>query len=189
MRSVLVVLNCSKRKSIDLGLVYSRIGKVPDFDIESESIYRQVLSDLMRPAIDMYDGPEFRILRKFRWCIDLFVFSARYGIINGERPIIPYDAYLKDVDYSVIDKWAKYGNWDLNKLIGNTWDIAIIRLSHKYMEYFMKVVRNPCTLGRRIHIITGKHNNKLACKNEIPHYVRGPGQSQSALLHLLTENC
>jgi hypothetical protein len=56
---VLVVINCSKKKVIDLGVVRSRLGTVPSFDLEREYEYRQVLSDFMKPAIEMYDGPEF----------------------------------------------------------------------------------------------------------------------------------
>jgi len=126
---VLVVINCSKKKVIDLGVVRSRLGTVPSFDLEREYEYRQVLSDFMKPAIEMYDGPEFKVLRRFRGCIDVFILSARYGIIRDKDLIIPYDAYLGNADYSVISTWAMYGNWGLNELTSKTWDLAIIRLS------------------------------------------------------------
>jgi hypothetical protein len=47
------------------------------------------------PAIDRYDGPAFRLLRRFRDQMlelpDVFVLSARYGLIPYEEPIPHYD--------------------------------------------------------------------------------------------------
>ncbi|WP_243678673.1 hypothetical protein [Vulcanisaeta distributa] len=109
-RRVAVIINCSRRKSIDVEQVMKRLGRMPGFDLERESEYRRLLGDLMRPALDMYDGPEFRVLRQFRGCADVFILSARYGIISGDRWIIPYDAYLGHADESILSKWMAYGN-------------------------------------------------------------------------------
>ncbi|ADY00885.1 hypothetical protein VMUT_0674 [Vulcanisaeta moutnovskia 768-28] len=185
-KSVLVIVNCSKRKSVRMELVRERLGLVPGFDLEREDEYRKVLSDLMRPAIDMYDGPEFSVLRRFRSRIDVFILSARYGVISGERWIIPYDAYLGKADESVLNKWMVYGNPDLERLINGRWDYVIIRLTKTYIKYFRKLISDPCRLGTEIHVITGK-DNTLNCDNVIYHYVRGPGESQSILRRLLVE--
>lgn len=50
-------------------------------------------------AIDRYDGPLFRVLRKFHKyerdnSLDLFVLSAKFGLIAGNTPIPRYDRYL-----------------------------------------------------------------------------------------------
>lgn len=64
----LLILSCAQRKRQDSGLL---------------------------PAIDRYDGPAFRLLRRFREQIselpDVFVLSARYGFIHYEEPIPDYD--------------------------------------------------------------------------------------------------
>ena len=173
---------------MDMGEVRRRLGKVPDFDLENERWYREVLSDLAKPALDMYDGPEFRILRRFRDCIDAFILSARYGIISGDRLVIPYDAYLGNADESIVQRWAIYGNPDLGRLISGRWDYVIIRLTRTYMGYFRRLVVNPCVLGGEIHVITAK-GNTLNCDNAVHHFVRGPGDSQSILRRLLIELC
>jgi hypothetical protein len=49
------------------------------------------------PAITLYDGPTFRVLRAFlrdyRWppSLSVAVFSAKYGMIGGLSHISPYD--------------------------------------------------------------------------------------------------
>ncbi|WP_054853327.1 hypothetical protein [Vulcanisaeta distributa] len=187
-RRVLVIINCSRRKSVRIELVKERLGLVPGFDLEREDEYESALSDLMRPALDMYDGPEFRILRRFRSCVDVFILSARYGIISGERRIIPYDAYLGSTNETVLSKWMAYGNPDMNELVSGRWDYVIIRLTKTYMRYFRRLVHDPCGLGSEIHIIAGKGRD-LNCGNVIYHYVRGPGDSQSVLRRLLAETC
>jgi hypothetical protein len=64
----LLILSCAKRKRQDAGLL---------------------------PAIDRYDGPAFRLLRRFREhgseLPDVFVLSARYGLIHYAEPISNYD--------------------------------------------------------------------------------------------------
>src|SRR5688572_5303367 len=52
------------------------------------------------PALDRYDGPPFRVLRRFltdvppsdpRRQLDVFVLSAEYGLIKEEQEIPVYD--------------------------------------------------------------------------------------------------
>ena len=50
-------------------------------------------------AIDVYDGPSFRILRKylsFHDDVDVVIVSSKYGIISSETKIEPYDEYLSE---------------------------------------------------------------------------------------------
>ncbi len=67
-RSLLIV-SCSQRKRSDPGLL---------------------------PAIDRYDGPTFRVLRRFLKeqpspPLDIFILSARFGLIPHNQPIPYYD--------------------------------------------------------------------------------------------------
>jgi hypothetical protein len=65
----LLILGCSKLKRLDSG-----------------------------PALDIYDGPAFRLLRKRKpllTCdIDVLIVSARYGLISATEPIERYDETL-----------------------------------------------------------------------------------------------
>ncbi|MFC1975060.1 DUF6884 domain-containing protein [Chloroflexota bacterium] len=50
-----------------------------------------------RAAINVYDGPMFRILRQYKPHLDVYILSARYGLIEAIHPILSYDLTLKDV--------------------------------------------------------------------------------------------
>jgi hypothetical protein len=69
----LLILSCSQRKRSDPGLL---------------------------PAIERYDGPAFRVLRRFLReqpgvaGLDVFVLSAAYGLIPAEYPIAEYDQVM-----------------------------------------------------------------------------------------------
>jgi len=69
----LLILSCSQRKRSAPGLL---------------------------PAIERYDGPAFRVLRRFlreqpdRTGLDVFVLSAAYGLITAECPITEYDQVM-----------------------------------------------------------------------------------------------
>lgn len=69
----LLILSCSQRKRSDPGLL---------------------------PAIERYDGPAFRVLRRFlreqtdRAGLDVFVLSAVYGLVPANCPIAEYDQVM-----------------------------------------------------------------------------------------------
>ena len=71
----LLVIACSARKRKDAGLL---------------------------PAVDRYDGPAFRVLRKFLADAadppDVLVLSARYGLIPSSRGVPDYDRRLTPGD-------------------------------------------------------------------------------------------
>lgn len=58
---------------------------------------RKVKSPELLPAIDRYDGPTYRILRKLRRenrfprKVNILIISARYALLHYNEPIIDYD--------------------------------------------------------------------------------------------------
>src|SRR5436305_9818413 len=57
------------------------------------------------PAIDRYDGPVFRVLRKHAREVpetrpDAYILSGRFGLIPGESLIPSYDHLLSHADYA-----------------------------------------------------------------------------------------
>lgn len=72
-RRYLLILSCSKRKRPDPGLL---------------------------PAIERYDGVNFRVLRKARregyWPdhLDVLILSAKYGLLEWDKPIENYDSRM-----------------------------------------------------------------------------------------------
>ena len=60
---------------------------------------RKVAAAELLPALDCYDGPAFRVLRKYlreheREALSILVLSAKYGLIPADQPIVPYDCRL-----------------------------------------------------------------------------------------------
>ncbi len=62
------------------------------------------------PAIDRYDGPPFRVLRRFladrspmnpKSDLDVFILSAQFGLIRDEQPIPIYDRHMSGSPWSV----------------------------------------------------------------------------------------
>lgn len=194
MGNLLIIINCSNRKRYE-DEVKKILGALPGFDLENENKYRALIKDFIKPAIDIYDGPEFRILRKYRdhiirGLIDVFIVSARYGLINGLDEIIPYDAYLGNAgDHNtVINKWSMYGNWGVERLINGHWDYGIIRLTNVYIKYITYLIPNPCTLAEKTYLLLSRVSFKsIRCTNGVFIPVRGVGSSQHYLEKLLKE--
>lgn len=70
----LLILSCSKAKTADDGLL---------------------------PAIDRYDGPTFRVLRRYLRerpdpALQVYVLSAEFGLIAGDHPIPSYDREMTE---------------------------------------------------------------------------------------------
>jgi hypothetical protein len=68
----LLVMSCSQRKALEAGPI---------------------------PAIDRYDGPAFRVLRKYRRevldpTLTVLILSAEYGLIEADQQISYYDLRL-----------------------------------------------------------------------------------------------
>jgi hypothetical protein len=60
---------------------------------------RKILANRPVPAIDRYDGPAFRVLRKYRREVHdpgltVLILSAKHGLIGAERPIAYYDCRI-----------------------------------------------------------------------------------------------
>lgn len=60
-------------------------------------------------AHDMYQGTLFK--KSHMYCTlvphidDIFIISAKYGIIKPEKIIKPYDLFLKNISKNELDKW------------------------------------------------------------------------------------
>ncbi|WP_188596120.1 DUF6884 domain-containing protein [Thermocladium modestius] len=198
MRS-LILINCSKRKSMDpLNLPEVLRGEVsvPSDDLEREADYRRALSKYSIKAMDLYDGPEFKAYRELASSSGarLLVMSARYGIIDGNRSIIPYDATLagKSLTYieEMVSKWLEHGNYDVAQL-SMDWDCAVIRLSDNYLLALelmaMRLGIDVCSIGGTTIVIGGSRIGELNGCVKI--FVRGNGDARSKKLIEKINHC
>lgn len=115
-RKILVITHCTAQKSVDSALIAkiaSEVGvRVPSFDLEYEELYRRVFSRYVRPAVEMYRGTFLHIknvIETLNKCrdVDLYIISARYGVLESRDRIVPYDATLKGMKQAELDRWSK----------------------------------------------------------------------------------
>lgn len=116
-RRVLVITNCTARKAVDI----EKVKKVlkdhglpfPSFDLGLEEKYREVLRPFVRRASEMYTGQLFRAvrglvdaLRGMGKEVDLYIVSARYGLIRDDHEVVPYDATLRGKGRGWVRAWS-----------------------------------------------------------------------------------
>ena len=192
----LVITNCSKMKKFDvnqkniLKILKEHGLPIPKFNIELEETYKKILAEYILPAAEMYGGTFIHVrklvesLKKAGFKVDFLIISARYGVIDENTPIIPYDASfsnMSDEHVITIAKKLKIFNTLINKIKDKYYDIAIITLSEKYM----KTIFNP-TYGwdftkylrtRKLIIIgNGILKNKINYPNLEYYVVKGIGE-------------
>jgi hypothetical protein len=151
-RRVLVITHCTAEKSVDTATL-RRLGlPVPSFDLEREPYYREVLKDFVKPASEMYRGT-FKAVRKLveriRECgrhADLYIVSARYGLVGEADAVVPYEATLKGMTMQRIREWA--GKRSLLQKLNNLaksggYDLIIAILPKEYAVAVLDFLRNP----------------------------------------------
>ena len=165
-RRVLVVTNCTSSKAVDVNEVQRVLARhslrMPSFDLELEDRYRQVLSAFIKPAGEMYGG-SFRAiknlvdeLRRVGKSVDLYIISARYGLIREDQPIIPYEASLKGKDRDWVRDWSrKLGVEErLMRVINEgNYDSIIIALPREYAYAIEGVINRLINDERAVLII------------------------------------
>ena len=81
--------------------------------MDKEEQYRQTLRDYTLPAADMYEG-SFKYVRELVGRLrsqgrkaDLFIISARYGLIHEKTPIVPYECTLQGLKKDQLESRIK----------------------------------------------------------------------------------
>ena len=101
---------------------------------------RKIESDEYLAAIDRYDGPAYRTLRKMRdngtepQNVDVFILSAKHGLIPCQKPIDDYDMCMtpKRADAMRLRVQNKLKSFMLTKRGG--YDQVFINLGKNYMR-------------------------------------------------------
>lgn len=163
-KKVLVVTNCTAEKEVELDKVLDILRnnkmKMPSFDIENEDKYLKILSEFRKPAGEIYGGTFKNVkklaekLRSAGKQVDIYIISARYGLISEDHPIIPYDATLKGLSKEEIRKWAEKHKIEqkLEKIIKD-YDLIIIALPKEYAISIEQLIKSLLTKPNVIMIL------------------------------------
>jgi hypothetical protein len=108
----LVILPCSAKKR-DTVPKPARAADLMDAGRRQQA--KERLSAFGRPAIEMYTGTHYRLVREGmeqvwrkwgRTSFDMFILSAGYGLLPPEEEIIPYDVTFDKLDATTYAQWV-----------------------------------------------------------------------------------
>ncbi len=152
---------------------------IPTDDLEKENIYKNKLKEFVRPSKLMFAGrfSEVRDLYqklKKEYKTDLFIISGRYGLLNAESEIIPYEFYLNN--YYLLKKLDEKMNF-YNQLIENVneSDCVLFFLSKIFISYlFNNGLLDDISSKTKLIFITSKDFKKIITNsNNIYFHRRG----------------
>lgn len=202
---VLVLSECVATKKYDpskepLKSILEKQGlQIPTCDLENEERYKEALKQYVLPAWQMYEGSFNFIkelvtqLRKKGDEVQLFIISARYGLINESTLIIPYQCTFKCLKKDDIRERARklkiYEN--LMSIIKNKcFDLSIVVLGESYLiTIFDKPEKNffKELKTRKLIVFGGKKiEREIECENAAIRYilVKGIGDRNKKIIEL-----
>ncbi len=92
----------------------------------------------------------------------IFILSAKYGLLNLNDEIVPYNETLNDKSTSDIKVWAKKVVIELEKLTNLGNDLFIFFAGKKYRKYILPYINNyeiplkGLRIGEQLKFLKGK---------------------------------
>lgn len=140
---VLIITSCTGEKLLD----HPDKLTPADFQQEKEHIHKRELSlsQFLTPAEKMYTGQQHvRLMRGIETLrggfsghtVDLWVLSAGYGLIPGDRPIAPYECTFIGMGKSKLKSWADKLSIpdDIRKVFSQPYDLGLVLLGDSYLK-------------------------------------------------------
>lgn len=144
---ILVITSCTGKKAVtsDNALTLN------DFALSGKHLLQreQELKELMRPAEELYTGQQHvRLMRGVQTIrehgsnngiplkLDLWVLSAGYGMVPGDRKLAPYECTFQGMKSKELREWAgKLKVPDqFREIVHKKYDIALILLGDSYLS-------------------------------------------------------
>lgn len=116
-------------------------------------------------AQDLYISPLFKLNLKYARSLNpdnIFILSAKYGLVDLEEKIEPYDKTLNTMPVEEIKSWANNIIEKLKNLINLDEDRVIFLAGEKYRRYLLPYIKNyeiplkGLTIGRQLQSLTEK---------------------------------
>lgn len=114
------------------------------------------------PAVERYDGPAFRVLRRFRHLrpespLDVLILSAEFGLIGEHEPIPAYD---RTMTTTRADEFRRYAVGVLRQLMGiRAYGEVFISMSELYKRALVPFVQ---WVPNSTHLIIGRSDRGIA---------------------------
>ena len=116
-------------------------------------------------AQDLYISTLFKLNLKYARSLNpdnIFILSAKYGLVDLEEEIEPYDKTLNTMPVREIKSWANDVIEKLKNLIDLNEDKVIFLAGEKYRKYLIPHIKNyevplkSLTIGRQLQFLTKK---------------------------------
>jgi hypothetical protein len=137
---ILIITSCTGQKRVDHQNALTGM----DFEQGSKHVAEREkeLSDYLTPAQAIYSGQQHvRLMRGVesvsdRLDIDLYIVSAGYGLVSGDRKLAPYECTFTGRGKSDLLNWASKLNIpdDFRRIISQPFDLALLLLGNDYLS-------------------------------------------------------
>lgn len=110
------------------------------------------------PAIELYDGPAYRIVRKMERegkipsYLDIYIVSGKYGLIPSWQKINTYDQRLT---YDIVVKTGAHAK--LKELLSLPHQQVLVNMGKEYLSYFEDILGGAILVKGRI----GEKNSQM----------------------------
>ena len=165
-RRVAIITYCTQEKTVPMERVEEILRKsglrIPGFDLDKESVYRKTLSQFVRPAKEMYSGgfrPVLKLAKTLQGlgiAVDVFIISARYGLIDWDTEIVPYEATLKRLSKEDLIRWErerKVSKLMRERILNSDYDLVIVNLTKHYLTPVEEVVKELGERKKAIYVV------------------------------------
>jgi hypothetical protein len=141
---IVIISSCTGEKSVKS----SRALQLSDFRNGIEHVRKREaeLTDLMRPAEELYSGQQhvrlmrgvtaFRIARPTSDTLDLRILSAGYGMVRSSQKLAPYEATFKGMSKAELRTWADTLGVPaaFRDAVTGPYDLAVVLLGDDYLD-------------------------------------------------------
>ncbi len=116
-------------------------------------------------ARDLYISPLFKLNLRYAKSLNpdkIFILSAKYGLVDLDEEIEPYDLTLNKMSSNEIRSWAEKAIGDLKNVSNLQEDEFIFLAGEKYREYLIPQIKNykaplkSLGIGKQLKFLTEK---------------------------------
>lgn len=120
-------------------------------------------------AKNLYISPLFKLSLKYAKSLNpdnIFILSAKHGLLHLEKRIAPYNLTLNDMKTDKIKKWAKIVIRQLEESVNLKRDEIILFAGEKYRRYLIshlsncKIPLKGLSIGRQLKYLKQETSNE-----------------------------
>jgi hypothetical protein len=171
---ILILTTCTGEKAVRHDRALTRA----DFQKGQDHVAarHEALADLLRPAEEMYAGQQHvRLMRGVQALrsaplangapapvVELFILSAGYGFVSGDRRIAPYECTFTGMGKRELRQWAATlgAPVTFRELLRRPYDLAVVLLSDPYLTA-CSPDEDVCPTGPVLLLCSGEAAGKL----------------------------